>query len=95
MSPAIEGLVEASSSLARVKLGNGEFITQSLQRSSVDSSKEDVSKTVGSAFKMIGCDVQYTGSYPGWEPNSNSPILTIMKDLYVARFNEEPNVMLG
>lgn len=92
MSPSIKGLVEASSSLARVKLNDGSFITQSLQRSSVDSSKEDVSKTVGNVFKLIGCSVEYDGSYPGWEPNAESPILTIMKDLYVKKFNENPIV---
>ena len=92
MSPTIEDLVEASSSLARVKLSDGQFDTQSLQRSSVDSSKEDVSKTVGNVFKLIGCSIEYTGSYPGWAPNANSPILTIMKDLYKERFNEEPIV---
>jgi dipeptidase D len=92
MSPSIKGLVEASSSLARVKLNDGKFITQSLQRSSVDSSKEDVSKTVGNVFKLIGCNVEYDGSYPGWEPNANSPILTIMKGLYKEQFNEEPIV---
>ena len=40
MSQTIDGLVETSSSLARVILKDGLFITQSLQRSSVESSKK-------------------------------------------------------
>jgi dipeptidase D len=32
------------------------------------------------------------GDYPGWQPNKDSEILTIMRDLYVSRYNEEPQV---
>jgi dipeptidase D len=54
MSPDIEGLVETSSSLARVIVGNGSFKTQSLQRSSVESTKEDVANTVRASFESVG-----------------------------------------
>ena len=92
MSPDIEGLVEASSSLARVIISEGTFTTQSLQRSSVESSKKDVANMVKSAFELIGCEVVQNGDYPGWSPNASSPILTIMKDLYIKRYNEEPKI---
>jgi dipeptidase D len=92
MSPDIEGLVEASSSLARVIVNEGQFTTQSLQRSSVESSKKDVANMVKAAFESIGCEVVQGGDYPGWSPNANSPILTIMKDLYIQRYNEEPKI---
>jgi dipeptidase D len=92
MSQTIPGLVETSSSLARVILNNGEFNTQSLQRSSVDSSKDDVAKTIGANFLNIGADVEHTGSYPGWAPNPNSQILEIMVPLYKEMFNAEPRV---
>ena len=92
MSPDIEGLVEASSSLARVIVNQGQFTTQSLQRSSVESSKKDVANMVKAAFESIGCEVVQGGDYPGWSPNANSPILTIMKDLYIQRYNEEPKI---
>jgi dipeptidase D len=92
MSPDIEGLVEASSSLARVIIAEGTFTTQSLQRSSVESSKKDVANMVKSAFELIGCEVVQNGDYPGWSPNASSPILTIMKDLYIKRYNEEPKI---
>ena len=51
MSQTIDGLVETSSSLARVILKDGLFITQSLQRSSVESSKKDIAQTVGATFQ--------------------------------------------
>tara|TARA_B100000900_G_C20447283_1_gene661618 strand:- start:531 stop:992 length:462 start_codon:yes stop_codon:yes gene_type:complete len=92
MSQTIPGLVETSSSLARVILKNGDFTTQSLQRSSVDSSKYDVAKTIGATLSNIGADIEHTGSYPGWAPNPNSEILELMIPLYKNMFNEEPRV---
>lgn len=92
MSPDIKGLVETSSSLARVLISEGIFITQSLQRSSVESTKDEIAMTIKSAFENMGCAVAQSGDYPGWEPNPNSDILTIMEDLYKKLFNENPQV---
>jgi len=92
MSPAMPGLVETSSSLARVIVQGGEFKTQSLQRSSVESSKMDIAHTVGSAFELMGCEVEHSGSYPGWAPNPDSEILTLMVEKYANLFNEKPRV---
>ncbi len=92
MSPDINGLVESSSSLARVIIKDGSFVTQSLQRSSVESTKADVANTIRAAFENMGAEVVQSGDYPGWQPNPNSPILTIMTDLYRKLFNEEPQV---
>ena len=92
MSQSIDGLVETSSSLARVILNEGSFITQSLQRSSVDSSKLDIAKTIGASFLNIGADVEHSGSYPGWAPNPESEILDIMVSLYKKMFNSDPKV---
>lgn len=92
MSMAIEGLVETSSSLARVIVKDGIFCTQSLQRSSVESSKMDIAHTVGASFAMIGAKVEHSGSYPGWAPNPKSEILEIMVPLYKELYNENPRV---
>ncbi len=92
MSQSIDGLVETSSSLARVILKEGSFITQSLQRSSVESSKVDIAKTIGASFLNIGAEVQHSGSYPGWAPNTDSEILDIMVSLYKNMFGSDPKV---
>lgn len=92
MSPDIEGLVEASSSLARVIIKNGSFTSQSLQRSSVDSTKAEVAMAIRCAFENIGCEVIQGGEYPGWKPNPESEILNVMENLYKELFNEEPKV---
>lgn len=92
MSPEIEGLVEASSSLARVIIKDGVFLTQSLQRSSVESTKKEVSMALRCAFENMGATVEQSGDYPGWQPNMSSPILQTMTALYRKLFNEQPKV---
>ena len=92
MSPDIEGLVETSSSLARVILKDGSFITQSLQRSSVESTKADVANSIRTSFENMGAAVVQSGDYPGWQPNPNSTILNLMTDLYKEMYNESPKV---
>jgi dipeptidase D len=92
MSPQIKDLVEASSSLARIIIHEGTFTTQSLQRSSVESTKTEVSMAIRSAFENMGATVEQGGDYPGWEPNRNSSILTVMENLYKQLFNEAPHV---
>ncbi|MNJ85021.1 Cytosol non-specific dipeptidase [compost metagenome] len=92
MSPSIAGLVEASSSLAKVTVGDDQFTTQSLQRSSVESSKTDVANTIRAAFESVGVEVVQGGEYPGWEPNADSAILNVMADLYREKFQSEPNI---
>jgi dipeptidase D len=92
MSPDIRDLVEASTNLARVLIKEGEFITQSLQRSSVESTKADVSNAVSAAFENMGCDVQQAGDYPGWKPDPDSAILRLMTGLYQQTFGKSPKV---
>jgi dipeptidase D len=92
MSPDIENLVEASSNLARVIVRDNIFLTQSLQRSSVESTKEDVSNAIRAAFENIGANVKQAGDYPGWKPNPESAILKLMVDLYSKTFDDAPHV---
>ncbi|PSL44316.1 dipeptidase D [Chitinophaga niastensis] len=92
MSPDIDRLVEASSNLARVVVKDGSFITQSLQRSSVESTKEDVAFAVGAAFDNIGCEVIRGGAYPGWKPDADSAVLRLLLNLYKDHFEHDPQV---
>lgn len=92
MSPDVPGLVEASNNIAKVTAKEGKFITQSLQRSNVDSTKEDVALAVRSAFENMGCEVVQAGGYPGWKPNPESPILQVLLSLHGKHFESSPKV---
>ncbi len=92
MSPAIEDLVETSNNIARVIIKDGEIKVGCLTRSSVESGKMDLATKLRASFELSGCEVEFSGSYPGWEPNMNATILPVMVDLYKKLNNEEPNV---
>ncbi len=92
MSEKIEGLVETSSSLAKVVFRDGEFVTKSLQRSMIESGKSDISTAVKLTYELIGAEVSQGGDYPGWAPNPTSRILQVLENKYVSLFNEKPKV---
>ena len=63
-----------------------------LQRSSVESTKDDLANTIRGSFELMGCGVVQSGDYPGWQPNKDSAILDIMSKLYRDSFDEEPKI---
>ncbi|MFJ1491926.1 aminoacyl-histidine dipeptidase [Capnocytophaga canis] len=93
MSRTIEDLVETSNNIARVIIKDGEIKVLCLTRSSVESAKFDLANALRSAFELSGCEVTFTGSYPGWEPNVNASILKVLKEQYEILFGEKPNVV--
>ena len=93
MSDAMPGLVETSNNMAMVKIYNGEFLVKSLMRGSVDSAKEALAVKLSSVFRLAACEVELSGGYSGWAPNSASPILHTMKEVYKKLYGVEPKVM--
>jgi dipeptidase D len=93
MSPDMEGLVETSNNIAKVRIGGGKIEIACLTRSSVESSKFDLANALRSAFELTGCEVEFTGSYPGWTPNVNSEILKVLVDIYKKQNGSEPRVV--
>jgi len=92
MSEKIDGLVETSSSLAKVVIKEGVFITQSLQRSMIESGKHDIANALRVTYELIGAEVVQGGDYPGWAPNPDSKILKVLEGKYKELFAENPNV---
>ncbi|OXA97975.1 cytosol nonspecific dipeptidase [Flavobacterium oncorhynchi] len=93
MSADMADLVETSNNIARVIIKDGEILVGCLTRSSVESSKFDLANSLRSAFELVGCDVELSGSYPGWTPNVNSEILEVLKEIYEKQNGEEPKVV--
>ena len=93
MSADIHGLVETSNNIARVIVKEGEITIQNLTRSSVESSKFDLANALRSAFELMGCEVEFSGSYPGWTPNSKSEILDVLTSIYEKQNNEKAKVV--
>ena len=93
MSSEIPDLVEASNNIAKVTVSDGLMKVECLARSSVEESKNEVMELLRSNFENFGFEVEFSGSYPGWSPNGNSPILKVLKRVYVDLFSEEPKVV--
>lgn len=93
MSADMEDLVETSNNIARVIIKDGEISIGCLTRSSVETSKFDLANALRSAFELCGCEVNFSGSYPGWTPNVKSEILDLLVKIYEKQNNEKPKVV--
>ncbi len=92
MSADMPELVETSNNIARVVIKGGQIKIACLTRSSVESAKMDLANTLRATFELTGCEVEFSGDYPGWTPNMDSPILKVMEKLYEELNGEKPHV---
>ena len=93
MSADFDNLVETSNNIAKVIVGEGQLSVQCLTRSSVETSKFDLANGLRSAFELMGCEVEFSGSYPGWTPNSKSEILDVLVPIYEKQNGDKPKVV--
>ena len=92
MSLAMEGLVQTSNNFARVVSDGTQIKMQTLMRSSVRSEKEALGDAIKAVFELAGAEVELSGSYDGWNPNMESPILKAMLESYEALYGKKPSV---
>lgn len=93
MSDSMEGLTETSTNMAIVKTDDSKVKISCLLRSSVDSAKMDLAEMMASVFELAGADCKFSGGYPGWKPNMESPILKTMQKTYNNMFGRVPKIM--
>lgn len=94
MIPTIPTKVETSSNLAIINITDSKAEMLILARSSSESMKDYVTKTVSSAMAMVGMKVITSGDYFGWNPNPNSPMVALMSKIYKDLFNQDPTVQV-
>ncbi len=90
MSKEIEGLVETSTNLATINMDGNKIYVDTLQRSSVESRKDEMAEIVEAHFTLAGAKITHSDPYPGWAPNMESPILNVAIDVYKRLFGETP-----
>ena len=94
MSPQFEGIVEASSNLAKVELLRNEnqlrIVTS--QRSLEKSSLGEITAKITGLARSAGAKVDTLGGYPSWKPDVNSSLLKRAKEIYRKLNNKEPDV---
>ena len=86
------GVVETSNNLSIVRIGNGKFESFCLCRSSVETAKEATAWKIAAGFQLAGCEVELSGSYPGWKPNMDSAILVTMNETYNKLYGKVPEI---
>ena len=51
--------------------------------------RDYIATTLESAFSMAGMKVEFSGAYCGWDPNTDSEILHLLKKNYRELFGED------
>ena len=92
MSPSFEGVVETSNNLAIVKSEADSVQVLCLTRSLSDSARDDLARSVAATFDLAGAAVTIAGEYPGWKPDPDSHILTVMSAVYESMYQVTPKV---
>ena len=49
---------------------------------------------IESTFTLAGAKVEFSGAYPGWKPNLESPILKEMIKVYETNYGKTPKIMI-
>ena len=93
MSGTIDGLVETSTNIGIVKLGEDEFLGSSSVRSSVEAAGAALSDKIRYLTEFLGGEYTVQGAYPAWEYRKDSPLRDRMVEVYEEMYGEKPNVV--
>ena len=93
MSGTIDGLVETSTNIGIVKLGEDEFLGSSSVRSSVEAAGAALSDKICYLTEFLGGEYTVQGAYPAWEYRKDSPLRDRMVEVYEEMYGEKPNVV--
>ena len=92
MSLDVPGLVETSNNLAILNTTKDRGVLTTSQRSSVMPKLMEAQGMISAICRMGGAKVDAHGSYPGWKPNPNSPILKKCEAIFNELYGEAPKV---
>src|ERR1035437_4829605 len=92
MSAEIPELVETSTNLATINVDKNELIIGTCQRSSIESEKNNIARSIQAVFELSNADVDFSDGYPGWQPNLDSKVLKLAKLVFKNIFSKKPEV---
>ncbi|MDP2470460.1 MAG: aminoacyl-histidine dipeptidase [Candidatus Palauibacterales bacterium] len=82
MSNEIEGLVETSTNLAVIREREGRVFVLMSSRSSVMSALAALRQRIRSFAYLSGSDLEEKDGYPAWQPDVNSPLLKVVRQVH-------------
>jgi len=92
MSYDIPGLVETSNNLATISTGPREVVIGTSTRSSIKSALQAHRDRISAVSRLAGATVEENDPYPGWKPNLDSRILSIVRNVHAKTFGKEPEM---
>jgi dipeptidase D len=92
MSSLFPELVETSNNLAMIECHEGKNTIHCLIRSSLESARDDLANAVLSALSLAEAHVEFSGAYPGWQPDPDSELLKTLQSAYEDLFRKKPDI---
>ena len=92
--PTIPDIVETSSNLSIISIADGKAEVDILARSATDSMKLYLCNMHRACFSMAGMNVKFEGGYSGWQPNTSSPLVKMMAEIYEKMYGQKPLVQV-
>lgn len=92
MSYDIPDLVETSNNLATVREGDGGLEIETSSRSSVASALDALRRRIRAVGELAGASVEEDEGYPGWQPDMDSQMLAIVKQVHEQELGVDPEV---
>ncbi len=81
-SDVVENVVETSLSTGILSTKDNTVFINILIRSLIENGKADVRGRLTSLTELAGAEVTFSGNYPGWEPDRQSVITPLTKQIY-------------
>lgn len=81
-SDLVKNVVETSLSIGVLAIENKELVATILSRSLIESGKAEVRTKINSLATLTGAHAEFSGNYPGWEPDTTSSITPLTKEIY-------------
>lgn len=94
MSDEITGVTESSLNVGVISTAEDKVTILCLIRSLIDSGRENIESTLQSLSDLAGAQIAFSGCYPGWKPDTSSPVMAIVKDTYQSIYHKEPVIMV-
>jgi dipeptidase D len=92
MSPEIPELVETSTNLATINLTKNELTIGTCQRSSVESEKNNIARSIQAVFELSKAAFELSDGYPGWQPKLDSKVLKLATSVFITLFSKKPEI---
>lgn len=81
-SDVVKNVVETSLSVGVLTTEESNVNVTILARSLIEGGKAEIRSKIRSLATLVGAEADFSGNYPGWEPNPNSKITPLTKAIY-------------